>query len=1028
MTINTEVPPKTPILESKYDTGRSDSDDVTDIEVPAPTPGSAPTYVVPVFDVNTIPPGSGQPALSTVQLFRSSTVNGTYTLVGSIAFNGNPAMVTDGSLQALVSTMTVNQTFYYEADDINAAGIASGLSKPLAVLVDTVIPPTLPAPTLDPASNTGLNKSQLITNKTKPTFDATSLLPGATRPSSSSTDPAAARRRSWSAPARSTPPAPPSPPRSPTRPGPSPTASISTPWSSIDVAGNVSGFSPSIAVTINTTTPAAPTIALLASDDTGLPTHPNVTKRQRTPHFVGTAPFNANPNFPISIINFYTGAVLATGFPSANGTYLVQVTTPLPDGVYTLLAQSENQAGTYSFSGSADGHDPAHRAADHPQPLRSPRPTDTGIKGDGVTANHNPAFTGTTDKGDTVSLYVEINNQLLGPYATATASTINGAFTFHLPFNLTDGTTQLVAQTSDIAGNKGVLSSPFTVRITTTTGDYLGLGGAQLTVFDPFNETYYVRNLGAATVDATPGRDVPVQYDYNGDGSTDLAAYRYNTAEYYGSQSNGTTLDFQYGPGNASLPVSGYYGTTGTFIYGSYAPGSATWYLALPQPGGLVLHFGVPNIDIPTPAAFNGNGSTELAVFRPTTVLGGDADSYTVFGPAGAYTVSFTSAAVQSLGFVYKAGDIAAPADYDGVGRDEFAIYRPSTGQFFILNTPSDTNTATWTLRTVTMNLPGGPNASDEPVSQDYDNTGMADPTVYRPSNSTFYVYHAATKIQSNIQFGPAGQSVAAGGPILYRLTALFGTFATKGGYGTTGGGGGGSPAAIPAGGGGGLHAESIASPATVTAPKPAPASSPLATMIAVATPLPVTTTPAPVAPSASLPAARSAVTIGAATPRISGPVATASKPGTAAGHLAKSRKVSKPLTVDNGSHEAHARASTAHAKAHATTPAKAHEATSAHATAATKAKSHAKAAALAATSCSTSSWPARAARRADRRRRSEGPGHTPGPSSFRTDAGSPPHQGEDGRGRPAPIRTGSTSSRGSSASGSAARSGSSRA
>jgi hypothetical protein len=161
-------------------------------------------------------------------------------------------------------------------------------------------------------------------------------------------------------------------------------------------------------------------------------------------------------------------------------------------------------------------------------------------------------------------------------------------------------------------------------------------------------------------------------------------------------------------------------------------------------------------------------------------------------------------------------------ADYDGVGRDEFAIYRPSTGQFFIINTPNIANPASWTYRVVTLNLPGGPNVNDVPVSEDYQGNGKADPAVYRPSNSTFYLINSATGQQKAVQYGAPGD-VASAGPLLYRLSALTGQYASSGGYGPVaagGGSGGGSTnsfgGGLSGGGGGGVSANAIkATPGT---------------------------------------------------------------------------------------------------------------------------------------------------------------------------------------------------------------------
>ena len=799
-------------------------------------------------------------------------------------------------------------------------------------------PPTLPAPTLDPASNSGLVKSQNITNVTKPTFDATNLLPNeqlflyrssnGKPPILVGTGPI--NNTSAAIPATVT-----------DTVGAVPDGVYQYFVVQQDLAGNISNFSMPITVTINTAVPTAPTINLLTSDDSGLPSHPNVTN-VRTPHFNGTAQFNAGTNFPLDILNVVTGQVLATTFPAANGTYLAQVTTPLPDGVYTLIARTRNLAGTPSYSTplvvTIKGTGPMI-----PPNLQLFQADDTGIIGDGVTSNHNPRFTGVTDPGDTVTLYALVNGKLLGPEAVATSTAVKGAttgtFTFKLPFNLTDGATQLVAQTTDIANNAGPFSSPFTVRISTTTGDYLATGAAQLTVFDPLSETYYVQNVGAVKVDTTPGRDVPIQYDFNGDGITDLTAYRFNTAEDFGFVSDNTMVDQQFGSAGTALPVSGYYGNSGTFIYGAYLPAIGVWAINLPQPGGLVVHFGVAKVDIPTPGAFDGSGSTELAVFRPTPIAGNDADSYTVIGPNGIYVASFTNPGIPAAaraGYTYKPGDLPAPADYDGIGKDEFAIYRPSTGQFFILSTPNVNNAATWSIRAVTLNLPGGPNAADVPASEDYDGNGKVDPTVYRPTNSTFYLIHSSTGFQQNIAFGAPNQFIAAAGPLLYRLTALTGSFATTGGYPSARArtaGGGGDGAAISSD-----RAAAVASCTPSRSPRrrphgrPASPGSPLSTMIAVAAPIAVTTPTVPVATSVATP--KYTVTVGASTPKTFVPIVSASKPGAAVGsHQSKAKKVSKPLVVDSKPHQAEAKAAASHAKT-PKAPAKP------HATAATKAHS----------------------------------------------------------------------------------------
>ena len=42
-----------------------------------------------------------------------------------------------------------------------------------------------------------------------------------------------------------------------------------------------------------------------------------------------------------------------------------------------------------------------------------------------------------------------------------------------------------------------------------------------------------------------------------------------------------------------------------------------------------------------------------------------------------------------------QAGDIPVPGDYDGVGYDELAVYRPSTAQFIVLQQNYNSTTGT---------------------------------------------------------------------------------------------------------------------------------------------------------------------------------------------------------------------------------------------------------------------------------------------------------------------------------------------
>ena len=123
--------------------------------------------------------------------------------------------------------------------------------------------------------------------------------------------------------------------------------------------------------------------------------------------------------------------------------------------------------------------------------------------------------------------------------------------------------------------------------------------------------------------------------------------------------------------------------------------------------------------DVPLVGDFDGDGKGDLAVFRPST---GDW-WYAASGSGGAQRATHFGAN----------GDVPVPADYDGDGKTDMAVFRPSTGVWYILNS-SD-----YSATIVPFGL-----GTDKMIPADYDGDGKADIAVFRPSTGIWYILRSS--------------------------------------------------------------------------------------------------------------------------------------------------------------------------------------------------------------------------------------------------------------------------------------------
>jgi hypothetical protein len=95
---------------------------------------------------------------------------------------------------------------------------------------------------------------------------------------------------------------------------------------------------------------------------------------------------------------------------------------------------------------------------------------------------------------------------------------------------------------------------------------------------------------------------------------------------------------------------------------------------------------------------------------------------------------------------------VPTPADYDGDGRADVALWRNSNATFYVLN--SSTNT----LQTTILGQSG-----DKPVSADFDGDGRADAALYRSTTNNWLIRRSGTNQVVTEQFGQAGDEAVRG-------------------------------------------------------------------------------------------------------------------------------------------------------------------------------------------------------------------------------------------------------------------------
>ncbi|WP_320731216.1 BapA/Bap/LapF family large adhesin [Enterobacter asburiae] len=228
-----------------------------------------------------------------------------------------------------------------------------------------------------------------------------------------------------------------------------------------DAAGNTSQPSGGFTLTVDTTPPAAATIATVTDDVGGVQgtLSSGDTTDDTTPLLQGTAPADA-------VITVYDGAtLLGTATLDGSGGWSFTPVTPLTDGPHTLTVHATDAAGNTTISSpfvlTVDTVAPA--TPDVPAITVNPDGTATTLNPGETTRDTTPTLSGTGTAGDTVTIYN--NGAKIGDAVVDNT----GSWSWTPSPPLSGGTYDITLTVTNVdgTGNESAPSQPVTITIDT---------------------------------------------------------------------------------------------------------------------------------------------------------------------------------------------------------------------------------------------------------------------------------------------------------------------------------------------------------------------------------------------------------------------------------------------------------------------------------------------------------------------------------------------------------------------------------
>ncbi|MGD9563412.1 MAG: Calx-beta domain-containing protein [Pyrinomonadaceae bacterium] len=357
----------------------------------------------------------------------------------------------------------------------------------------------------------------------------------------------------------------------------------------------------------------------------------------------------------------------------------------------------------------------------------------------------NEGNSGSTAFTFTVSLAGTSSGTVTVAYETADGTALSPGDYASIPqgtltFEPGETTKQVTVQVAGDFTNEP--SETFFVQLSSPLGALIGDGQGQGTIvnddlggaFRFTSAQYSVSEAGsfvAITVQRTGGLSAGASVDYSTANGTAIAGLDYTAVS--------GTLAFDGGQTTHSfiVPIAndGVNEPDESFsvILSNATGGGST--LGVPNTAAVFITEIILPPQEPTPFDYDGDGRADLSVRRPSNNI---------------WYLRRTSAGYTAMQWGV-AGDRMAPADYDGDGKTDVAVFRPADGKWYTHLSQSQT------FQTISWGANG-----DLPVPADRDADGRADLVLFRPSNNTWYTRFANGTFNT-FAFGAAGDRPVVG-------------------------------------------------------------------------------------------------------------------------------------------------------------------------------------------------------------------------------------------------------------------------